>query len=266
MCSERTITVAGEAVRYLDAGAGRPVVLLHAFPLTADMWRPQLDRVPSGFHFIAPDLGGSGGTGTAAAARVEDIAGQVLVLLDALGIDRAVIGGLSMGGYVLFALFRLAPERCSAVILANTRATADAADARAARDAMSALLQARGPSAVARQMLPKLLGATTRAARPDLEDQVCAQMLQRRAEVLEGAIHAMKHRPDSTPLLPQMAVPALVIAGEEDAVIPIAAAEEMQRLLPRAELVTLPRAGHLSNLELPDEFSAALASFLQRPP
>lgn len=262
MVREQSVTVGGRTVRYLEAGGGWPVVLLHAFPLSADMWQPQLERVPDGWRFLAPDLRGFGPAATDAAATLADMASDVGGWLDRLHIDNAVIGGLSMGGYVTLALFRLAPERFDALILANTKATADTAEGRAARDRMSALVRTGGAAAVADQMIPKLLGATTQATRPDLASQVRRLIEANGAAGLDGAIHAMRDRADATDLLPRLGRPALVLAGEEDELIPVAEADRMARQLSRSQLVVLPQSGHLANLETPLVFSDALANFL----
>ncbi len=264
MVRECTVDVGGQPVRYLDGGAGWPVLLIHAFPLTADMWRPQIERTPGGWRFIAPDLRGFGGRsgGAHPAPSMDAFAGDLAALLDALEIDRAVIGGLSMGGYIAFALLRKSAERVGAVVLANTRAQADTAEGVAARRTMSELVRASGPRAVADQMLPKLLGSTSVRERPHLVNDVRAMIEVNGAEGIDGAIQAMMRRPDSTPMLKSISVPALVIAGEEDTIIPVSAAETLDREIPRSRLVVLPRAGHLSNLEAPDEFSLALADFL----
>jgi pimeloyl-ACP methyl ester carboxylesterase len=265
MLQEHTADIRGRRLRYLVAGSGRPVVLLHAFPLSADMWRPQLERVPEGWRFLAPDLRGLGPTGGPAAATLDDMAGDVAGLLDVLGIERAAIGGLSMGGYVTFALFRRGRERFTAMILANTRAAADSEEGRAAREKMSVLVREKGAAAVADQMLPKLLGPASHASRPELAARVRALIEANPPEGIDGAIQAMKSRPDSTPLLAEVACPALVLTGDEDALIPGSESAAMQRLLPRAQLVTIPGAGHLSSMEAPEAFSSALENFLRAP-
>ena len=262
MIHERTTQLGARTIRYLEAGAGWPVVLLHAFPLSADMWRPQLERVPEGWRLLAPDLRGFGPAATAPADCLEDMAADVSVLLDALQIDSATVGGLSMGGYVTLALFRLEPERFTGMVLANTRAAADSEDGRAARDRMSALVRESGPPAVADQMLPKLLGETSQRTRPHLAPLLRSLIERNRTAGIDGAIQAMKNRPDSTALLPRISCPTLVIAGVEDTIIPVSESEAMHAAIARAQLVKLPASGHLSSLETPDEFSRALGDFL----
>jgi 3-oxoadipate enol-lactonase len=264
MVHELTIETPAGAIRCLASGSGWPVILIHAFPLTADMWRPQLERAPQGWRFLAPDLRGFGGSPLPSASgtrTIADYAADVEALLDSLEIDRGVIGGLSMGGYVTFALLRRAPERFTAVVLADTKAAADTPDGRTARREMSVLVRSHGPSAVADQMIPKLLGA---AARQDagLVGRVRDMIERNTVEGIDGAIQAMLARPDSTPDLPRISVPALVILGEEDEPTPLIESETMHRAIPRSQLVVLPGCGHLSNLEAPDDFALALTNFL----
>jgi pimeloyl-ACP methyl ester carboxylesterase len=257
------------SVRYLDSGSGRPLIWLHAFPLSADQWLPQLHRVPPGWRFVAPDLRGFRGTGPAFADAgldgigIDDYAADVVELMSHLDIAQAVIGGLSMGGYVAFAMCRRAPERVGGLVLANTRAAADSSDGRAARDRMLDLTAREGAGGVADAMLPKLLGASTIADQPDLAETVGAMIRTNAPEAIEAAIRAMKHRPDSTPLLGSLRCPTIIIAGEEDALISPAEAEAMHRAVAGSRLVTLPAVGHVSNLENAVAFNAALADTLE---
>jgi 3-oxoadipate enol-lactonase len=266
MVREGFARTGGGRTRYLEAGTGTPVVLLHAFPLNADMWRPQLAHVPDGHRYIAPDLRGFGPAATdrpsSATTTMAEMASDVGLLLDALEIQHATIGGLSMGGYVAFALFRLAPERFSGLLLADTRSQADTAEGREARRKMVELLRQHGPSAVADEMLPRLLGDTTRRERPAIASLVRAMIDANPPDGIAGAMEAMKDRPDSTPLLARISMPTLIVVGEEDRLTPPADAESMHRQIAGSRLVTLPRAGHLSNLEAPDDFSRTLADFL----
>jgi pimeloyl-ACP methyl ester carboxylesterase len=266
MVRESRISVGERTMRYLEAGSGWPVVLLHAFPFSADMWRPELERVPEGWHFIAPDLRGFGPESAPASRAtnptLDGLASDVVDMLDALEIDRAVIGGLSMGGYVTFALFRRVPQRFTGMILADTRPQPDTPEGREGRRKMIDLAYARGAAAVADAMLPKLLGATTKGKRPALEPLVREMIEGQRVEGIVAALQAMMARPDSTPDLERIAVPALVIVGSEDELTPTSDAELMQNHIPRSRLVVLPEAGHLSSLEAPDGFTLAVADFL----
>jgi pimeloyl-ACP methyl ester carboxylesterase len=263
---EDSAIVAGRKVRYLAGGAGWPLLLLHAFPLSADMWRPQLADPPDGWQLIAPDLRGFGGSPAGGPGNpqptMDDYAADVEGLLNELEIDRAVIGGLSMGGYVTFALFRRAPERFSGVVLADTRAGADTPDGRQARRALSAVANKDGASAVADQMLSKVLGETTRRERPGVVREARRLIVQNSVTGIDGGIHALMGRPDSTPDLARVSTPTLVIVGDEDVVTPISESELLQRSIARSRLVVLSQAGHLSSLEAPEDFTRALGDFL----
>jgi pimeloyl-ACP methyl ester carboxylesterase len=259
------VTSGGRSFRYLESGAGWPVVLVHAFPLNADMWRPQLRRTPSGFRFIAPDLrffGESGGD-PGDPPTMDDYAADIVGLLDALGIDRAVIGGLSMGGYVTFALFRAAPERFAAMVLADTRSQADTPAGRDARRTMTELVRSQGVGAVADQMLPKLLGDTTRRENAGVVDVVRQIIESNNADAIAGALHALMQRPDSTPDLGRVTFPTLIVVGEEDGLTPVADSQALHKAISRSHLVVIPGAGHLSSIEDADGFSRALEDFLR---
>ena len=257
----RTIDTMRGPMTWLEAGAGWPLVLLHAFPLTAEMWRPQLDRVPDDWRFIAPELASA--LPASGARTIDDYASDVGALLDALLIDEAVIGGLSMGGYVAFALFRKSPALFSGMILADTRPQADTTQAREGRIRMRDLLaHPDGVRAIADQMLPRLLATQTIADRDELVRQVRAIIESNPPRAVDAALEAMMNRPDSTPDLARIACATLVIVGQEDAVTPPSEADAMHRAIERSVLVTLPGAAHLSNLEQPDAFSRALADFL----
>jgi pimeloyl-ACP methyl ester carboxylesterase len=249
--NERTIDTTCGRATWLEAGAGWPLILIHAFPLTAAMWRPQLERVPESWRFIAPQLSG---------ASMREYASGVLALMDALEIDSAVIGGLSMGGYVTFEMFRQASSRFTGMVLADTRSVADTPQAREGRIAMRALLAGQGTAAVAAQMLPKLLSPGASAAAVAFAREIIEA---NPPAALDAAIGALMDRPDSTPDLPGISCASLVIVGERDVITPVEEAQAMQRVLPRSTLCVIPGAGHLSSVEQPEAFSLALEDFLR---
>ena len=263
MIREARARVEGRDVRYLEAGAGWPVLLIHAFPVHADMWRPQLERVPDGWRFIAPFVRGFGPDAPGSGAfTLDDVAADVAAFMDHLKLDRAVIGGLSMGGYITFALFRKAPERFDGMILADTKSDADTPEARDGRHKMIDLVRTKGSPAVAEQMLPKLLSRSTRERRTDVVSWVRGMIESNGADGLAGALEAMIGRPDSTPDLPHINCPALILVGAEDEVTPEPSARAIENRIERSRVVVLPDAGHLSNIEAPDAFSKALTDFL----
>lgn len=264
MPTERALSLAGRKLRCQEAGSGPPLILIHAFPLSSDLFRPQLEAPPPGFRLIAPDLRGLGGSPAAPPARsVDDHAADIIELMDALGLDRAIIGGVSMGGYVTFAVLRRAPERVAGLILADTRPEADGPEARAGRAQMREALAARGAAAVADAMVPRLLGATTQRERPELAAEVRAMIERNRPEGIDDAIESLLTRPDATPLLASITCPTLVICGEEDALTNVEVHARMHRAIAGSTLAVVPRAGHLSSLEQPAAWNEALARFLE---
>jgi pimeloyl-ACP methyl ester carboxylesterase len=255
--------------RFLEAApraGARPrgaLVVIHAFPLGARMFEAQLALADRGWRVIAPELRGfDGATGEPSASSIDDYAADVIDLLDALHVDEAVIGGVSMGGYIAFAMFRHAPRYFQGLILADTKSQADTPEALDGRRKMLQLVQEKGPPAVADEMIPKLLGETTRRTRPQIVELVRSLVLANSTDAIAGAIRALMTRPDSTPLLSTIHRPALILVGDEDVVTPKAVAEEMHRGIAGSQLAIVPGAGHLSNLEQPEAFNAALADFL----
>jgi pimeloyl-ACP methyl ester carboxylesterase len=244
----------------------RTLVLLHAFPLNADMWIPQLSGPPPGWRLIAPDYRGFGQSWAADSGSVSmnDLAGDVIDLLDALHVHEAVIAGCSMGGYVAFELLSSAPNYATGLILIDTRAPADTDEGKAGRRKMLETVRYRGAVAIADEMTPKLLGETTRRERPDLVKEVHAAIAGATAEAIAMAVTAMMTRKDMMPLLTQLSLPSLVVAGSEDALIPFAASEQMHGAIKGARLAKIPAAGHLPNLEQPRAFDAEVLQFLQR--
>lgn len=258
-------------ISYFDSAPGAsdaPVlVLLHAFPLGGAMWEGQAKALPEGWRLLAPDLRGFGGSTLHQPdehPEIDDYAMDVIDLLRELGVGSAVVGGCSMGGYVTLAVLRRAPHLARAVVLADTRAGADSPEGRANRRSMLALLEREGLSGIARDMMPKLLGSTTLQERLDVEPLVRRLIKQQSPEAVRGAVRRMMQRPDSSTVVKALTVPTLILVGAEDVLTPV---EESHKLLadnPKAELVVLPRTGHLANLEQPDAFNAALRTFLGR--
>jgi 3-oxoadipate enol-lactonase len=267
----RRITIGRRTLSYLAAGplpSESIIVFLHAFPLNAAMWAPQLRAVPDGWAAVAPDFRGFGGSTPDDAhiaredARLEDYAGDVAALMDAVGASRAALCGCSMGGYAAFAVLRRFPERVSGLLLADTRATADTDAARVSRRITLELLDRGGPAAVAADMRSKLVGATTREGRPDALAAIDRMLAEATASGTGCALSRILNRPDATAELAAFRGPVAVVVGEEDLLTPPSEAASMAAALPGAALVTIPGAGHLSNLEAPEAFNAILRDWL----
>jgi len=259
-------TIAGRAVSWLESGApaaSQVIVWLHAFPLSSAMWTRQLEAVPGGWRAIAPDLAGFGQTADhAGPPAIEDFARDVDALLTELAVGPVIVGGLSMGGYAALALHRVARARIAALILADTKSTADTSEARAAREAMLTLVETRGAADVADEMLPKLLGRTSHASRPDVVTTVRALIEANAPGGIARAIRRLRDRPDATPQLASIAVPTLVMVGDEDVITPVADARALTAGIAGSMLVVLPSAGHLSNLETPEAFNTTVKTWL----
>jgi 3-oxoadipate enol-lactonase len=224
------------------------LVLLHAFPLDSRMWGPQKSLNP-----ITPEVLGIG--------SINHAADHVAGLLDQLGLDRAVIGGISRGGYIALAFARRHPTRLSALVLCDSLAGLDDEQAKKGRYQMADRLNREGIGFVPDIMLPRLLGDTSFRDRAELVEEVRNWILAQDPAAVAAAAIGMAEREDSRPLLSSIHVPVLAIAGQQDS------AHEATRAIAEGvrngRFVSIPRAGHLSNLEQPEKFNAALQQFLQ---
>lgn len=250
----------GVSLEYDDIGNGVPLLLIHAFPFDRTMWRAQVAGLQLYYRVIAPDLRGFGHSSEAdgSAIAMEQYAADLRALLDSLNVKQAVVGGLSMGGYIALAFMAQYPDRVKGLVLANTRALPDSDEARQTRHANAERLRTEGLSFLIDAMAPKMLGPT---AKPDLAVTVRSMMTRQRANGLASALLGMAARPDRTALLPTIKVPTLIITGTADVLIPPADSEAMQRAIPNSTLVSLADAGHLSNLDKADAFNDAVRAF-----
>lgn len=251
------------AVGLDEAGDGVPVLLLHGFPHDRTLWAAQLAAPPAGARLIAVDLPGFGESDSVDAPSLDAWADWCAEVLDSLRLPKAVVGGLSMGGYLALALWRRHPSRVQGLVLADTRAGADSDEGRAKRVAMQQQVVERGPGVVADQMITGMVGKTTRETRPAAVSFLDAMMRRASAGALHDALEAMRTRPDATPTLPGIAVPTLIVCGDEDVLTPVKESEAMHAAIPDSQLAIIPRAGHASCVEHPAAFTALLAGFIQ---
>jgi 3-oxoadipate enol-lactonase len=255
----------GATIEYEATGRGRAVLLFHAFPLGRFMWDAQVEALAANFCVVRFDARGFGGSSLGEGPlTMERIADDGAALLDHLGIDEAVVGGCSMGGYAALAFVRRHPQRLLGLVLQDTRAGADTAEAKANRAVLAAKVLAEGSGAAVEAFLPKLLGETTRREQPDLVARVGEHILAAAPEGIANALHGLAARADSRETLPTIAVPALVLVGAEDVLTPPSEAALLSAAIPRARLDVIPEAGHLANLESPAAVNAALQAFLAR--
>ena len=255
------VTVNGVSLAIETRGSGPAIVFIHGFPLDRHIWRHQLDTL-TGYRRIAYDLRGLGQSdapdlGYSIAMYADDLAG----LLDALGEDRVVLCGLSMGGYIGFEFLRRYRSRVRGLILMDTRAEADSAEGRKARDVLVGRVREQGAMAAAEAMLPRFF---TPVVPPEIIEAIRAMILSAPVPGIVGALTAMRDRPDSTPLLGALlGIPTLVVVGQEDVITPPAISEAMAAALPEGRLVEIPGAGHLPCVEQPVPTTRAILKFLQ---
>lgn len=262
------VRVNGTEIAYDDHGMGQPLIFLHAFPLNRSMWQRQIVELLKGpgFRLVSLDWRGFGESEiNVDVATMELFADDIAGLMDALGMQDAILCGLSMGGYAAFAFLRKYPQRVRGLILADTKPDADTEEARANRENVARLAETQGVGAIADLQAPKLLSDYTRQKRPEVELQVKQMINAATPGGIAAASRGMALRPDSTDLLSTITCPTLVIVGEHDALTPPAIARAYAAKIPGAQLVVIPQSGHLSNLEQPAAFQQAISSFLQAP-
>ena len=249
---------------YTDTGVGRPVVLIHGYPFNRSLWNEQVEALSNSYRVIVPDLRGFGetdaSTGTATMNRMAQDVGQ---LLDHLQISQAVIGGLSMGGYVALAFYKQFPSRVRAFVLADTRAQADTDEAKQTRAQQAEKALSEGMAGIADAMLPKLLTPETVSKRPEVVKRVRDMMLKTKPEGAAAALLGMAAREDQTELLSRVTSPTLILVGAEDAITPVSDSEKMRDSIAGSRLVVIENAGHVSNLERTQQFNEALLKFLR---
>ena len=258
-------TLDGVAIEYDVRGDGPEVLFFHAFPLSLFMWDAQVEALSPTHRVVRFDARGFGGSAAGdGPLTMERIADDGALLLDHLGIEKAVVAGCSMGGYAAFAFVRRHPQRLAGLVLQDTRAGADTAETKANRAALAAKVLAEGASAAAEAFLPKLLGETTHRERPDIVAGLRERILATSPQAIANALHGLGARADSRETLPTIAAPTLVLVGSEDVLTPASEAATMAAAIPRARLDVIPGAGHLANLESPAAVNAALRAFLAR--
>ncbi len=237
------------------------LLFVHAFPLDARMWDAQVRTFSASMPVVAPHLPGFGGSPAAGGVMTMGAAAQrCLEAMDAAGVDRAVVCGLSMGGYVSFAIREQAPHRVIGLALANTRAGADAPEGAAGRRALAERLRSEGSDFLVAEPPPLL----SEGAPADLVEEVRATIAAQTPDAIAAASLGMAERPDRTGELAAIEVPTLVVTSGGDRLIPASVSAPMASQIPGAELLTIPGAGHLSNLEAPEAFDGGIAGLLAR--
>ncbi len=258
------IRVGGAPVRYADKGNGPSVLFLHAFGLSLGMWDGQ-DALAPRYRIVRFDARGFGASNVGDAILTMDrIADDAKALIERLRLGPVILVGCSMGGYAAFAFAQKHASLLRGLVLVDTRAGSDSAEARKGRSDLAAKVMKEGPQAALDFFLPRVFGETTKTSRAEVVARFKDILLATSPQGLSDALHGIAARQDSTPLLREISVPTLVICGEEDAITPRAEAEIMQRGIKGAELAMIPKAGHLPSMETPEEFNAVLGKFLGR--
>jgi pimeloyl-ACP methyl ester carboxylesterase len=258
------VALDGITIGYEDAGTGDALVLVHGHPFNRSMWRPQLDRFSwDGWRIIVPDLRGYGESTVIPGMTTLDVfARDIANLLDHLGIERIVLGGLSMGGQIVMDFYRQFPDRVRGLLLTATFATGETDEGRRRRNAIADRLLREGMAGYADEELPKMVAPHNIEALPAVGEHVLGMMRTTQPEGAAAALRGRAERPDYVELLTKVSVPALVVVGREDAYTPVSDAELMHGHLPDSRLVVIEGAAHMPNLEREAEFNEALGAFL----
>lgn len=253
--------ILGNDISYDDGGEGIPVLLMHAFPVDRRMFAPQREALADTARLIAFDVPGAGES-ESGKVSIDGIADIAAALLDHLGVRKAVVGGVSMGGYAAFSFARRHAERLRGLILANTRAVADTEDGKVARQRLARVALEMGAAEIANRMIGKLLGETTRRERPSVVASVRRMIESTPPETIATLLEALANREDSTATLGSIGVPTLAIAGEEDTLAPPEETQGWAAQISDSRFVKIDRAGHLACLEDPATFNRALTDSL----
>jgi pimeloyl-ACP methyl ester carboxylesterase len=261
--SSQRIKSSDAEIVYWTLGDGPPVVLLHPFPAHHEFWLPVAEALATRYRVILPDLRGHGESSVGEGpATMEKHAADITGVMDDADIGRAPLIGVSIGGYVLFEFWRQQRGRVAALGLCNTKAPADGADARAARLAAANDVLERGTEPFFETMIPRLMGKTTRETRPDLVDGALRMMRKMSPDDVAQVQRGMAERPDSVETLKTINVPTLLVTGDEDILTGVSEAELMRRHIAGSQLRVIPKAGHYSPWEQPEEATRLLRQFL----
>ncbi len=249
----------GQEVQVRELGQGPAVVLVHGYPLDGAMWSGTARALSTRFRVLKPDLPGRGENPTPADGTIETYADFIGAIV--AGLPAPVgLAGFSMGGYAALALMKRGPANVRALALVDTRATADDAAGKAAREQAIATARSGGAAAIADGMIGKLISADS-ARNANLVERLRRIILRQKPETIESDIAAMRDRPDSTDFLPRIGVPTIVLAGDQDALTPPEGARTMAAAIPEARFLSIENAGHLTPMERPGAVASALSEF-----
>jgi 3-oxoadipate enol-lactonase len=252
-------------IAYWSLGDGHPVILLHPFPVSHEFWAPVAESLSTRYRLILPDLRGHGeSTAGEGPATMEKHAADIARVMDDAGIGRAPVIGVSIGGYAMFQFWRQHHRRLAALVLCNTKALADGAEARAARLQAANDVLERGTEPFFENLIPKLMGNTTREARPDLVAGALRMMKKTSPQNIAQVQRGMAARPDSVETLKTINVPTLLVTGDEDIMTGVKEAELMRQHISGSDMRVIPKAGHYSPWEQPEAATRLFRQFLDK--
>jgi 3-oxoadipate enol-lactonase len=263
---EKTVSVNGIDLAYDDSGSGEtPVIFLHGFPFNRHIWDPQVNGLTDSFRVISYDMRGYGYSGKGESEFSIDLfASDLLGLMDALQIKRAVGCGLSMGGYVLMNAASRNPARFAGLVLADTQCIADSDENKANRSKGIETVKTKGVVAFVEGMLPKLFAAASVENRLPGVERVKSMMMEASADSIASTLRALAERQETCNALKSLDIPALILCGKEDGITPMSQSELMNNALKGSEMHVIPDTGHLANIEEPEKFNGYLRDFLKK--
>jgi pimeloyl-ACP methyl ester carboxylesterase len=253
-----TKTIHNVQLNYQEQGTGTPLVLVHGFPLDSRIWDDVIPLLAKQFRVIAPDLRGFGKSISSTPFTIASLAEDVHALLKEISALPCILGGLSMGGYVAMSFAKKFPADLRGLILMDTRAEADTAQAKENRGKMIQLAKDKGPKSVADEMMPKMIAEATTKSKPQVVSKLRQIMESQQSLTVQHALMALRDREDQTSFIPSIAVPTLILVGEHDAITAPAMSETMNKGIPNSTLIVVPDAGHISSMEKPNEIADAI--------
>ncbi|MEW6735038.1 MAG: alpha/beta hydrolase [Acidobacteriota bacterium] len=254
----------GIKIVYEDIGEGNPLVFIHGHPFNRSMWREQISTFSQRYRVIVPDLRGYGESEVVAEkTMLEDFAQDIAAILDSLKVSKIILAGLSLGGQIVLEFYHLFPQRVHALILADTFAQLDSDEKRQERYKIAERILKEGMNEYAKELLPKMLAAKTIQEQPEVAEYLLNMMRTAPAKGAAAALRGRAERQDYTPLLPQIAVPTLIVVGSEDQFTPVSDAEFMRARIPNSRVAVIEATGHMPNLEKPAVFNNILNEFIK---
>lgn len=261
---ESAHSVSGFTLSYDDFGTGDvPVIFLHGFPFNRTMWKPQIEFLKSSHRVIAPDLRGFGESkDEETPLSISLFTDDLIQFMDSLKIDKAILCGLSMGGYIALAAQQKFPDRFEALILCDTQCIADTPEAKEKRLDTIKQIKAKGPEEFNEKFIKSVFYEDSLKTKPELVKELSAVVYTNSEHILTAGLTALANRTETCSTLKDIEIPTLILCGSDDAVTPLKQSEAMHKEISASVLVVIHRAGHVSNLEQPDIFNQHLLDFL----